>query len=132
MANASLVALSGFADNFPGNTHDDLIGRNGRAFRDHTSCRNQAALPDVNVIEDDGPDPDHAVVFHLGAMDDGTVADGHLIAQLTGESRIRVEDDAILNVGPCPNRYRLAIAPQDGLIPDTGLFTQGDSADHGG
>ena len=61
-------------------------------------------------------------------MDDGPVADRHVVLNRVGLARIAVDDGAVLDIHPCADGDGRYVATHDRGEPDTGLWTKLDIA----
>ena len=80
------------------------------------------------MVQKDAAHADQAVIADFATMEDGTVADGHVIAERQRCIQTDVEGGIILNIGVAADRHLIHIGAQDGIEPDGGMIFERDRA----
>jgi hypothetical protein len=118
------------AADFAGDSGDEGVGWNPRAFGDDSPSRDDAACADVRTVEHNRAHANQDLVFKGAAMDGGVVSD---CAHIADDDRVQelhaVEDSTILDVGAGADADVMDIATDDGVHPDAGVFAKDDIAD---
>lgn len=84
------------------------------------------------MVQENAAHADQAIIADFATVEDGAVADGHVIAELQGGIQTDVEDGVILNIGVAADRHFIDIGAQDGIEPDGGMILESNStADDG-
>ena len=83
------------------------------------------ARADHRVVENHGVHADEAVVLHRAAVKDRPVAHGDVLAHHHVAARVPVEDAVVLDAGGLAHGDGFLVAPEDGVVPDVGLFVNG-------
>ncbi len=116
------------ADNFCGRTDNEAVGGCFELGCEQGAGTNHAAGGNFNVIQENAAHADQAIIADFAAVEDGAVADGHIIAELQRGIQADVEDGVILNIGVAADRHFVHIGAQDGVEPDGGMIFESDSA----
>jgi hypothetical protein len=107
---------------------DHAAGRNHTASRDECACPDDAVGTNLSAIEDDGLDPNEALILDGAAMDHGLVANRDTLTHCDGESGVGMQNRTILNVGLRTNLEQIVVPPQNGVEPDRCVGRKGHTA----
>jgi hypothetical protein len=111
---------------------DQRAGRDLGALQDHRAGGDQCARADARPVEDDGAHPDEHVVADRAAVQHGPVPHADPGADRHREARVGVDDHAVLQVRPRPDRDRRGVGAHHGAVPDTHLSAERDRAGEDG
>jgi hypothetical protein len=113
-------------DDPTGHSHHQGLGRHLHSFRNHGTRRNDAAGSDHDLVKQDASHRDETIVTDRAAMQYHAMPDAYPPPYGAGDAFIHVHDGAVLDVGLGTNNDGRHVAPNDRVIPDAGILTQGD------
>jgi hypothetical protein len=94
-------------------------------FKNHRTCRHNAAAFDHGMVHHHRAHPNQDFVLNRATMDNGPVTDTHPRSHGCGSPLIGAMDDCpILNIGLIPDADGIDIAPQHGIVPNRARITQ--------
>ena len=102
------------------------------SFRQQRIGADQAIASDSCAIQQYRTHPDQGKIAHAGGMNNRPVADGDMVADAHRLAGIGMQDATVLDVGTCPHRDPVIVAPQHRAPPHAGMFFQAHFADQDG
>jgi hypothetical protein len=90
-------------------------------------------VSDHGIVHHDGPHPNQHMVFDGAAVDNGVVADAHLITNDgAGLLVCTVDHGPVLDIDHISDAYRIDIAPDDRVEPYTAVISKDYVSNNGG
>ena len=84
------------------------------------------------MVQENAAHANQSIITDFATVEDGAVADGHIIADLQRGIQTDVEGGVILNIGMAADRHFIHIGAQDSIEPDGGIIFESDgTADDG-
>src|SRR6185436_1735012 len=114
-----------------GDAHHQRPGRDSHPLRHHRARGDDAAVADVDAVQDHAAHADQALVLDDAAVHDGAVPDPDPLADVAGEAGIHVDAAAVLDVGLDADEDLVHVAAEDAGEPDARLGCDGDVTEHG-
>jgi len=90
---------------------------------DDRASRYNCALANDGTAQQSRAHANQDIIANLGAMNDGTVADGAPCTNMQWYARVTMNDAPILDIRLRANAYRRIIPPNDGIKPNGNFIT---------
>src|SRR6478736_2289139 len=100
-----------------GHTEHERVRRNDHPLSAHGTGANDRAAPDDDVIEHDRAHGDETVILDRGAMHDRAMSDRNASTDRARQSRVDVNDDAVLHVARLADHDRRGVRAKYRLGP---------------
>ena len=120
-------------------THDDLfaqavfgtqVGSHQPCAWRHGTCGNEAARADTGTRKQGGLHADEATIFNRGAVDQGHVSDGDIIAENRGHASVDMDCGVVLNIGALANANRCDVTSENRTVEHGAICTDFDITDN--
>jgi hypothetical protein len=99
---------------------------------EHRTRGDQAAFADFATVQNDRTDPDQSPVPHPTAVNNGSVPDGHVVANIEGHVARGVQDRTVLDIDPTADPNRGYVASNDDMVHYGGLVAKNHVSGHVG
>lgn len=123
-----LVVRDG-SDDFCGISKGKRIVGNAHFPGDERACADDAVTANHCPAQDNASHADDCVVPDRASMDDGVVSDGDAFAYVHRVIRVCVHSSVVLYISVVANHDCICIAADDGVVPDTYIFSHKHIAD---
>ena len=118
------------SDNFCGIAKGEGIVRNPHFSSDERAGADDAVAANHSAAQDDAAHTDHCVVPDSASVNDGIVSDSDTSANLDRKASVSVECGIVLYVGVAANRDSIGVSADNGIVPDTDIFADGNFTDN--